>query len=70
MTCSRDGSPVPYLEPTQSKDGEYGLKEWTTFREAVKGLRKKDHKHLNFPEKRLKYYRLLKVRTKLEKPAN
>jgi DNA (cytosine-5)-methyltransferase 1 len=59
MICSRDGVTVPYLEPTHSENGEFGLEKWNTFRDAVKGLKKKDHRHLNFPEKRLKYYRLL-----------
>ncbi len=60
MICARDGKSVPYLQPTHSENGEFGLPKWKTFKEAVKGLRKKEHKHLNFPEKRLKYYRMLK----------
>ncbi len=58
IICSRDGSPPPFLTPTHSDNKEFGLKKWKTFKQATKGL--KEHNHLNFPEKRLKYYRLLK----------
>ncbi len=58
IICSRDGSPPPFLTPTHSDNKEFGLKPWKTFKQATKGL--KEHNHLNFPEKRLKYYRLLK----------
>lgn len=57
IVCSRDGNPPPYIMPTHSEKGEFGLPKWKTFREAVEGL--EEHHHLNFPEKRLKYYRLL-----------
>jgi DNA (cytosine-5)-methyltransferase 1 len=60
IICSRDGRKAPYLEPTHSEAGIYGLPPWRTFREAVSGLAKTSHHHLAFPEKRLKYYRLLK----------
>lgn len=58
IICSRDGGTPPFLTPTNSENKEYGLPKWKTFKQATKGLKK--HKHLNFPEKRLKYYRLLK----------
>lgn len=57
IICSRDGVQAPFLTPTHSENGELGLPRWRTFREAVQGI--KHHDHLNFPEKRLKYYRLL-----------
>lgn len=57
IVCSRDGKKPPYLEPTHAQDGLHGLKKWRTFRQAVKGLRQ--HHHLTFPEKRLRYYRML-----------
>ena len=59
IVCSRDGQKLPYLSPTNSENGEFGLPKWRTFKEAVKGLPKESH-HLVFPEKRLKYYRMLK----------
>ena len=59
ILCSRDGeSPPPFLTPTHSDNEEFRLPAWVTFREAIKGLRK--HDHVNFPEKRLKFYRMLK----------
>lgn len=58
IVCARDGKIPPYLSPTHSENKEYGLPKWKSFRQAVKGL--KEHQHLNFPEKRLQYYRMLK----------
>lgn len=57
IICSRDGVQAPFLRPTHAENGELGLPRWRTFREAVQGI--EHHDHLNFPEKRLKYYRLL-----------
>ena len=51
---------LPYLSPTHSQYGEFGLKPWNTFKSAIKGLQNKKHDHVNFPENRLKYYRKLK----------
>lgn len=59
IVCSRDGGKPPFLTPTHSQNGEYGLKKWTSFSSVVKGIH--SHEHINFPEKRLKYYRLLKA---------
>jgi DNA (cytosine-5)-methyltransferase 1 len=58
IICSRDDVSPPFLTPTHSENGAYGLPKWKTFKQATKGLT--GHQHLNFPEKRLKYYRLLK----------
>lgn len=55
---SRDGTPPPYLIPTHTEDGSLGLPKWNNLRQAISDIDK--HEHLNFPEKRLKYYRLLK----------
>jgi DNA (cytosine-5)-methyltransferase 1 len=60
IICARDGSKVPYLTPTHSADGSFGLPKWRTFKEAVKGLKEKDMHSAKFSENRLKYYRLLK----------
>jgi len=59
MMCSRDGGKIPYLEPTHSQTGEFGLPLWKTFLETVVELKNIKHTHLEFPEKRKKYYRLL-----------
>ena len=60
IICSRDGKKPPYLEPTHSENGEFGLPKWKTVKEALKGLEKIEHHFIKFPEKRLKYYRMLK----------
>jgi DNA (cytosine-5)-methyltransferase 1 len=58
IVCSRDGKKAPYLPPTHSETGAHGLHRWKTFREATSDIR--EHHHINFPEKRLMYYRMLK----------
>ncbi|BCL34492.1 DNA cytosine methyltransferase [Nostoc sp. MS1] len=60
ITCSRDGEKLPYLTPTHSETGLYGLPQWRTLRDALAELPKDGHCFVKFPEKRLKYYRLLK----------
>lgn len=50
---------VPFLRPTHSNDARYSLPPWQTFRDAVEGL--STCTHLDFPAKRLKYYRHLKA---------
>lgn len=57
LICSRDGDKPPFLVPTHSEHRENGLKRWKTFRQATKGIT--HHHHLTFPEKRLKYYKML-----------
>ena len=59
MVCSRDGKKAPYLIPTHSENGMHGLPPWRTLADAIKPIQRKKHHHINFPEKRLKYYRLL-----------
>ncbi|PCC28591.1 modification methylase SinI [Glutamicibacter sp. BW80] len=60
VICTRDGERVPYLPPTHSKDGGFGLTPWRTFNDAVSTPEAiQTHDHLAFPEKRLKYYRML-----------
>jgi DNA (cytosine-5)-methyltransferase 1 len=57
IICARDGKKPPYLVPSHSENGELGLKKWNTVKGAISNL--KEHDHLTFPEKRLKYYRML-----------
>jgi len=59
IICHRDGDKVPHLTPTHSQNGDFGLPKWRTFRDAVVGLEKIKHTHVDFPEARLRYYRLL-----------
>ncbi|WP_286710536.1 MULTISPECIES: DNA cytosine methyltransferase [Sphingobacterium] len=58
LICSREGSALPHLSPTHSENGEHGLKKWNTFKKAVKGI-SDECDYIPFPEKRLKYYRML-----------
>ncbi len=52
---------VGYLTPTHSENGEYGLPKWKTLQSALNRLpRGVVHNHIDFPDKRLKYYRMLK----------
>lgn len=59
LLCSRDGTELPHLNPTHSQDGSFGLPKWKTFREAVEGVNEFGCDHVQFPEDRLQYYRLL-----------
>ena len=51
---------LPYLSPTHSEHGNYGLKSWNTFKSAVKGLHNINHDFIKFPEHRIKYYKKIK----------
>ncbi len=52
---------VPYLTPTHSESGRFNLPEWRTLGDALQTLKPGDAlRHIEFPEKRLVYYRLLK----------
>lgn len=51
---------VPYLSPTYSENGEYGLLKWRTLKDALEGTSDIEHHFIEFPENRLKYYRMLK----------
>ena len=55
---SRDGGTIPDLIPTHDEKARYGLPPWRTFKEAVSGL-SSPLQHLEFPERRLRFYRLL-----------
>jgi DNA (cytosine-5)-methyltransferase 1 len=58
---SLNGSRVPYLRPTHSENGGYGLPKWRTLSDALKALPTNTvHHHVAFPEERLVYYRMLK----------
>lgn len=52
---------VSYLQPTHNENGTDGLKQWRTLKEAFDKLPEDvAHHYIEFPKKRLKYYRLLK----------
>jgi DNA (cytosine-5)-methyltransferase 1 len=50
---------VPYLVPTNSENGAFGLAPWVTMGEAVEGIEGIVQHFVSFPEKRLKYFRML-----------
>lgn len=60
LLCSRDGEKLPHLMPTHSQDGSFGLPKWRTLSDALEGLDPKVGDHDEFPEARLRFYRLLK----------
>lgn len=52
---------VPYLNPTHDELGRFSLKKWKTLKEALDTIPDDtEHHFVSFPEKRLKYYRMLK----------
>lgn len=59
LLCTRDGKRIPFLPPTHSSQAAFGLPTWRTFRDVTANLDDADSHHLNFPETRLKYFRLL-----------
>ncbi|GAA0735909.1 DNA cytosine methyltransferase [Gaetbulibacter jejuensis] len=59
---TRAAIPVSRLTPTHSQTGEYGLPKWKTVKSAFKKLSKVEtHNHINYTEKRIKYFKLLKA---------
>jgi DNA (cytosine-5)-methyltransferase 1 len=60
VLCSRDGQRLPYLSPTHSRDGQFRLKPWRTFRDVTATLPKIPCDYVHFPEKRLRFYQMLK----------
>lgn len=60
LLCSKTEQKIPFLEPTHSEDSKYNLPPWNTVKNAFRGLDSIKHNHINFPEKRLRFYRLLK----------
>lgn len=59
LICSKEDQFIPYLEPTNDEHARFNLKPWNTFRSVVSDLKQKQQEFIEFPEKRLKYYRLL-----------
>jgi len=58
--ASREGHAIPYMRPTHDSHGEHGLPVWRTVRDAFAEIAEsKEIDSARFPEKRLKYYRML-----------
>lgn len=60
LICSRNGKKAPYLVPTHSENGLFNLPKWRTLRETIGNVIEEEQHFIEFPEKRLKYYRMLK----------
>ncbi len=61
MLAYRGEEKLPYLTPTNDEKGRYGLPKWRTLGEILASLNVSEHHYIPFPEKRLKYYRMLKA---------
>jgi len=60
LFASRDGRVAPYVKPTHSEKGDFGLSKLRTVRDVIGNISDVKHEHVVFPEKRLRYYRMLK----------
>ncbi len=58
--ASREGKPVPFIAPTHSETGCGSLKRWVTLRDAIGHLGSRVCEGGVFPERRLKYYKMLR----------
>ena len=56
----RGNKKVSYLTPTNSDRPSDNLPPFVTFEQAVKDVEQLEQHHIDFPEKRLKFYRMLK----------
>lgn len=52
---------VPYLSPTNDREGKFGLEPWVSFSSAVADIEDQEHHHIEFPEYRLRFYKMLKA---------
>lgn len=59
LIAKRDGTRMPFLTPTHSNDEQWGLPSWRTFDDATRHLEGTEQHHSQFPEKRLRYFRML-----------
>lgn len=61
IVCSKINEQVPFLTPTNSENGEFDLPKWNILKKALNGLNGNNVEYIKFPEKRLKFYRMLKA---------
>lgn len=57
---NRGAERIPLPQPTHTEDGKVTGVKWLTLRDALKGLEKTTHNHVDFSETRKKYYRMLR----------
>lgn len=60
IICSRENNKPPYLIPTHSQNGDFSLPKWRTFKDVTSDFIEEEQEHINFPDSRLVYYRMLK----------
>lgn len=60
IVCQLGSSPTPFLSPTHHEHGDFALPKWRTFRQAVQNLKINKQNFIPFPERRVKFYKLLK----------
>ena len=60
LICHKGGDKVPHLAPTHSQNASFDLPKWRTLRDALAGMENVGQHHVEFPENRLRYCRLLK----------
>jgi DNA (cytosine-5)-methyltransferase 1 len=58
--ASREGEAVPFIAPSHSKNATGGLQRWRTVRQAIGRFEKQPGETGKFPERRLKYFEMLK----------
>ena len=58
--ASREGEEVPFLTPTHDEFARGGRRPWRTLRDAFARLDPDEDEGASFPERRLRYYRMLK----------
>ena len=61
IICSLAETKVPYLTPTNSKDGDFELPKWNVLKDAISDLPQTPKDYIKLPERRLKYYKYLKA---------
>lgn len=59
--ASREGAAIPFIPATHSETGTDGLLRWRTVRHAIKKYQRSAGECGKFPEKRLKYFNMLKA---------
>ena len=60
MLCKKGGKEMDFLMPTHAENGAFGLLPWVTLGDAINNL-DITHHYVHFPEKRLRYYRMLRA---------
>jgi DNA (cytosine-5)-methyltransferase 1 len=58
VIATKAGVRVPYLHPTHDQEARFGLQAWRVLSDVLHGM-EDSHTHVNFPEKRLRYFRQL-----------